>query len=135
MKHLLTTWFIIFFSIITLSWCSNPEIEINWTANVNVNTNSNNEDKEIVSILEKFSKKLNISQAITQWNISRNDIGNWENYYDVNWYIITWNNLKLDNTNWIEKIFDWRHVEYLWDGMFWSFIEYSNEDIFCYYSF
>lgn len=139
MKHILLTWFIIFCSVITLSWCSNTWIDNSWVTNVNtdstnVDTNSNNEDKEIISILEKFSKKLNISQAIAQGNISRNDIGNRENQYDINWYIITWKNLKIDSTNWIEKIFDWWHVEYIWDNMFWSFVEYSNEDIFCYYS-
>jgi hypothetical protein len=54
------------------------------TNSTNVDTNSNNEDKEIISILEKFSKKLNISQAIAQGNIPRNDIGNRENQYDIN---------------------------------------------------
>lgn len=95
------------------------------------------EDKEVISILEKFADELNVDKG----NIkpSEFDRTNFDNQpyeeYTLNGYTLA--EIKgVATKNLIEtsKFFDWWHVNYIGDEAFWSRIEYTNDNIICYYS-
>ena len=123
-KHYLLTWLTIVSSLLFLSWCDTSRIQ--WQIEYS------DEDKEIISILEKFAEEQNITSPIQKEVLTRSDSNN-EKSYDVNWYTITWGSVNPKDTITTYEFFDWWRVDYLGDEIFWSRTEYSNNDIFCYY--
>ena len=126
-KHYFIAWLTIIVSMILFSWCEKANIQ--WQTV----TEYPDEDKEIISILEKYAEKQNITPPIQQDSILRNEFHNNETTYEVNWYTLSWSWIKPKDTISSNEFFDWWHVDYLGDEIWWSRIEYSNKDIFCYY--
>lgn len=129
MKHHLLIWLAGLCCLFILPWCNEEKIN----KATDIDTNYQEKDKEIITIMEKFSHELNITNPISQHLIERNDTLDDSNFMDIDWYIITWSWIKSNDINFSSRIFDWWHVEYLWDEPFWSYVEYSNKDIFCLY--
>jgi len=129
MKHHLLIWLAGLCCLFILSWCNEGKIN----KATDIDTNYQEKDKEIITIMENFSHELNITNPISQHLIERSDTLDDSNFMDIDWYIITWSWIKSNDINFSSRIFDWWHVEYLWDEPFWSYVEYSNKDIFCFY--
>lgn len=127
-KQYLLTWLTIVWALLFLSWCDSNSIKWQWTTVIDYPA----EDKEIISILEKFANKQDLKNTIKQEVLTRSD-SNYDKDYDVNWYTISWGSISPKDTITTYEFFDWWNVDYLGDEIFWSRIEYSKNDIFCYY--
>ena len=94
-------------------------------------------DKEVLWILEKFDDQLNLDKS----NIIEEDF-EWINYNTspstwiiVHWFSLSWVSsiLPSDMID-TSKFFNWWTVNYVWDEIHWSRVEFSKNNIFCYYN-
>ncbi len=93
-------------------------------------------DNQVVSLMKDFANKLNLKEQAIQPEVFQ-----WHNFADlentgyyISWYSIQKSGLKSEAIPNSTKFFDGRHVNHIWDGIGWSLIEYSNNDIICYQS-
>ena len=78
-KQYLLTWLTIVWALLFLSWCDSNSIKWQWTTVIDYPA----EDKEIISILEKFANKQDLKNTIKQEVLTRSD-SNYDKDYDVN---------------------------------------------------
>ena len=126
-RHYFIAWLTIITSMLLFSWCEKANIQ--WQ---NI-PEYPDEDKEIISILEKYAEKQGITTPIKKESITWNDFHGNEKTYEVNWYTLSGSWIRPKDTISSNEFFDWWNVNYIGDEIFWSRIEYSNKDIFCYY--
>jgi len=128
MKKLQTFWlfFLLWISVI-LSGCEKtPTID---------DTNDNLPDNKVVSIVSDYAKLVNVWKSqIKPEEFQWLNFMNYENtWYNIKWYSVKASGIKPDDLPDSSKFFDGRHVEYVWDEIGWSMIEYMLDDIICYY--
>ena len=95
--------------------------------------NPNLPDNEVTLIMKTFAKQLKLKEidikeeSFYWYNYADPDY--WEN--EISWYIIQKSGIKekdLPNTT---QLFDGRYVEYVWDEIWWSLIDFSKDNIIC----
>ena len=128
MKKLQTFWlFLLLWISVILSGCEKtPSID---------DTNNNLPDNKAVSIVSDYAKLVNVWKS----QIKPEEF-QWLNFmdykntgYNIKWYSVEASGIKPDDLPDSSKFFDGRHVEYVWDEIGWSMIEYMLDDIICYY--
>ena len=96
-------------------------------------------DNEVVKVIKNFADHVdadysNIKEDTYEWynyaeidHSSDDDTG----HYYITWYSILVNGVKeLPTTN---EIFNWWYAFYIWDEMWSAAVEYSNDDVICFY--
>lgn len=116
--------------ILTISGC----IKSNNTADID--DSSSLPDNKITSIVKDFAKKIwanysDIKEEEFEWyNYAQEN----NNDYTINWYSVEKSGVLPKDSPSTVEFFDWWHVEYIWDEIWWSLIEFKKDDIICYYN-
>ena len=99
-----------------------------WTS-----TTSNLPDNEVTSIVRSFAKQLKLKDSdITQetyYRYNYTDMDNVDN--EIQWYGIQKSGVKPDDLPDTTEFFDGRRVEYIWDEIWWSLVDYYKDNIVC----
>ena len=96
-------------------------------------------NNEVVKAVKNFADYVGADYS----NI-KEDTYDWYNYaeidydndsesgrYQITWYSVSANGVRdLPNTN---QIFDWWYAYYIWDEMWGAAVEYSNDNVICFY--
>lgn len=101
-------------------------------------SNKNLPNNEVVSIMKNFEKEIGVDAVINEDIFERlnaaeydyyNYSGEW--YYNITWYSLVVTGVKeLPN---IDKVFDWWYVNYVWDEIWGSAIDFYSDNILCSY--